>query len=330
MDGARAAKGIETTHLFWKMLSVVICTHNPRRDYLTATLESLRRQTLPPKDWELIIVDNGSTPALTGTIDLSWHPAGRIAREDELGLTPARLCGLKEATADVVLYVDDDNVLVPSYLADVVRLGREWPALGGWGAGVLHGVYENAPPEWMAPYLWFLSVHQVEADRWSNKPEMWSFPPGAGLAVRRAAAEAHFEIVRRDPFRKSLDRRGTSLSSSGDMDMLWTITERGWGVGRFTCLKLDHLMSAGRTDEAYLERLMANQWCSNVLLKYLHGVREIATPESLRGRISRWRYERGLAPRARWAYEAERRGRLHAAQIIAELERGNREVRQSL
>jgi glycosyltransferase involved in cell wall biosynthesis len=42
------------------LISAVICTHNPRRDYLERTLQALKSQTLPLPDWELVIVDNAS------------------------------------------------------------------------------------------------------------------------------------------------------------------------------------------------------------------------------------------------------------------------------
>ena len=61
-------------------LSVVICTHNPRADYLKRTLESLRGQTLPQQKWELVVIDNGSAEPLAGSWDLSWHARSRFVR----------------------------------------------------------------------------------------------------------------------------------------------------------------------------------------------------------------------------------------------------------
>jgi glycosyltransferase involved in cell wall biosynthesis len=75
-------------------LSVIICAHNPRPDYLFRTLEALRSQTVPNAQWELVLIDNASGKPLALHIDLSWHPEGRHIREEELGLTPARLRGI--------------------------------------------------------------------------------------------------------------------------------------------------------------------------------------------------------------------------------------------
>jgi glycosyltransferase involved in cell wall biosynthesis len=77
-------------------LSVIICTHNPRHDYLRPVLDGLGRQTLPLNQWELLLVDNASKENLAERFDLSWHPHAHQIREHELGLTPARLRGIGE------------------------------------------------------------------------------------------------------------------------------------------------------------------------------------------------------------------------------------------
>src|SRR4051812_45171677 len=122
-------------------LSVILCTHNPRADYLRRTLEGLRAQSLALHEWELIIVDNASRTPLAGTLDLKWHPLGEVGREDEVGLTAARLRGIATARAETLVWVDDDNILAPNYLELAAELGRTWPQLGVWGCG-------HFEPEW--------------------------------------------------------------------------------------------------------------------------------------------------------------------------------------
>jgi len=41
-------------------VSVIVCTHNPRLEYLSRTLEALREQMLPKGEWELLVIDNAS------------------------------------------------------------------------------------------------------------------------------------------------------------------------------------------------------------------------------------------------------------------------------
>jgi Glycosyl transferase family 2 len=56
-----------------KLISVIVCTHNPRLDYLRRTIGGLKRQTLSPEQWELLLIDKASDEILEGTCDLSWH-----------------------------------------------------------------------------------------------------------------------------------------------------------------------------------------------------------------------------------------------------------------
>ena len=46
------------------LLSVVLCTYNPRADYLQRCVHGLKAQTLPRERWEFIVVDNNSQPPL--------------------------------------------------------------------------------------------------------------------------------------------------------------------------------------------------------------------------------------------------------------------------
>ena len=104
------------------MISAIICTHNPREEFLKRALQALAVQTLDTQNWELIVIDNASTERLDKSLDLSWHPDSRVVRENELGLTPARLRGIRESKGDVLVFIDDDNVPEPDFLRSVERV----------------------------------------------------------------------------------------------------------------------------------------------------------------------------------------------------------------
>ena len=65
-------------------LTVIVCTHNPRRDYFLRMMESLRKQSLPSAHWELLIVDNASQIRLADVWDLSWHPNESMFKNQNL------------------------------------------------------------------------------------------------------------------------------------------------------------------------------------------------------------------------------------------------------
>src|SRR4029453_11688875 len=116
-------------------LSVLICAHDPRMDYLARVLQGLKEQDLPCSEWELLLIDNASRVPLAGSCDLSWHSNARCILETEVGLTPARLRGIKESKGELLVFVDDDNVLAPDYLAESEAISERYVFLGAWGAG---------------------------------------------------------------------------------------------------------------------------------------------------------------------------------------------------
>src|SRR4051812_12592949 len=97
-------------------ISVITCTHNPRREYLAKVVEALKAQTLALDRWEYLLIDNASAAERKPTVELSWHPHARLAHEPKLGLTAARLLGIAEARGSLLVFVDDDNVLPPDFL----------------------------------------------------------------------------------------------------------------------------------------------------------------------------------------------------------------------
>lgn len=250
--------------------SVVICTHNPRRDYLARTLDSLQAQDLAPDQWELIVVDNHSSEPLSACCDLSWHPKGRVVVEPELGLTPARLRGLAEAAGEIIVFADDDNVLSPDYLTQVLAIFGEQPRLGCIGAGILRPEFESEPLPETRPYLSYLALRELDRDVWGNQLTGW-IPWGAGLAVRQTVGRLYHATISRSALGTGLDRKGDSLISGGDDEFSHVAVAHGWGVGVFTALRITHLIGSKRLAIPYLERLIEANGATRAMLARLHG-----------------------------------------------------------
>ena len=253
-------------------LSVIICSHNPRLAYLEEAIDGLKTQTLSRNEWELILVDNASTTPLRKLVDLSWHPHARIVEESTMGLTAARLRGIKEAEGKYLLFVDDDNILAPDYAATTLRLGEQHATLGCFGAGIIEPRFEEEPAPEMEPYLEALALRRIKKSLWSNHPQDSVIPWGAGLVVSREVAQAYAKSVDADPLKQKLDRSGTSLISGGDDEFTWVTCEAGYGKGIFTELSLIHLISARRVTKEYLLKLAEAQAVSRVMLAHIHQV----------------------------------------------------------
>lgn len=246
-------------------VSVIICTHNPRPEYLRRVLGALEAQTLPKENWELLVIDNASKEVLSGHWDLSWHSAGRIIREEKLGLTPARVRGIAEARGEVLVFSDDDTVFDANYLAEAWRIAQGWPMLGAWG-GQPTAEFEAPPPKWTAPYRTMLGLPRTERNCWSNNFDGEACPIGAGLCLRREVARRYAEVLRTSDQRAFLDRSGTELLGGGDNDLALTACDMGLGAGRFMSLQFLHLIPSRRLTLEYLLALREGMVFSHVIL----------------------------------------------------------------
>jgi glycosyltransferase involved in cell wall biosynthesis len=303
-------------------ISVIICTHNPREDYLRRTLKALEKQTLPKDQWELLLIDNASTAPLQEKWNLSWHPHSRHILETELGLTAARLRGIRESKGEILVFVDDDCELSLDYLEVSIGINHRHPALGAW-SGQCFPVFELDPPEWSRPYWGHLTVRRFDKERWSNIFERdLEMPWGAGLYLRREAAQAYLRKTTNHGILSRLDRRGGSLMSCGDLAMVFCCRDVGMGFGIFPQLQLNHLIPCNRLSEDYFVKIIRGTACSWILLQYAEGYRNIPAKIGwVRSKLGQWRRWLSMPRRERLFFEARLAGQQEAGNIVRKMEK---------
>ena len=186
-------------------MTVVVCTHDPREDYLALTLGALKRQTLDHNEWELLIVDNASNRPLEQRVDLYWQRKARVVREERLGLFHARLRSFHEAEGEILVYLDDDNLLCSDYL-DQARMAMIADSTLGAVGGKSIPRYEVPPPPWFAELGLDLACRDLGEEElyaaWPapNQGERvypHCAPIGAGLVIRRKAYESYVRAASR-------------------------------------------------------------------------------------------------------------------------------------
>ncbi len=285
---------------------------------LTQVLEALRRQTVPTKEWELLLIDNASDEPLASLYDLSWHPRARHVNEPRLGLTRARLRSIKEAAGDLLVYVDDDNVLAPDYLARAAEIGAKYPFLGAWGGRILCD-YAVSPAPWMIRYLGMLG-RDVTRDVWSNLTHTSiTTPYGAGMCARAEVARRYAARVESSSLRQKLGRNGKDLSAAEDIDLAYTACEMGLGNGLFTSLVLKHLIPAERLTHSYFVRLSEAMAFSEGILQYLWSGTVVSWEVSRTERIFRLYRELRQGQKIRAIEQARRRGLTRSAAFVTAL-----------
>ena len=250
-------------------LDLIICTYNPDFEFLQRAVDGLKQQTLDSSEWGFLIVDNSSkTPIVSSFVD--WHPNGKLVVETELGLTPARICGIHNTNSELLVFVDDDNVLSPDYLEKVLEIATRNLNLGAFGAGKIIPEFAAEPDDDCRPFVKSLALRKQNSPLWSNNPEDRTNPWGAGLVVCRTVAEEFAEVMGNDPLRKSLGRKGNSLNSAEDIEFSWIACRQGFGKGVFPELQMKHLIDKRRVDRGYLASLCEGHAFSHVLMNYLH------------------------------------------------------------
>lgn len=113
-------------------VSVAVSTYQ-RHHMLPRLLSALDGQTMPARDFEVVLVDNGSSAETADTIrqlapklDLRLH-ALRI--EQNRGPSPGRNAAWRASRADVVAFTDDDCAPAPEWLERGARAMRSGNAV---------------------------------------------------------------------------------------------------------------------------------------------------------------------------------------------------------
>lgn len=250
------------------MFSVIICTHNPDWKKLNKVLDALAKQTLSSSQWEWIIVDNASSIPVSSGIPEQYRNRIRVIEEKEPGLTPARLCGISASQFDWLIFIDDDNLLREDYLFNANALIQQHTGLGAFG-GRLVPDYEVTPSKEVLDYMFMLAIRTPTKDVCGRNYDWDKTPFGAGMVIRKSVALHYSHLVMSDPLRKALDRKGASLMSSGDVDMVHTAVDMGYEIGVFVSLELTHIIPAIRVSKSYLKKMMRYNALSNHLLFYI-------------------------------------------------------------
>lgn len=231
------------------MITVAVCTHN-RAGRLSETLEPMLRMEVPGwLDWELLVVDNGSTDDTRRAVRrFAATSDGRVRYfwEPRLGLSRARNAAVGAARGEIVAFTDDDVIPEANWLAALAEAFRDHDCAGAGGRVLARWEFE--PPDW-----WEATAHELDAAIVSFDPgggprELDMAPFGANMAFRREMFDRH------GGFRTDLGRRGSQLMSGEDTEFGRRLLEAGERIRYVPEATVHHPVSRERATKAYFRR----------------------------------------------------------------------------
>jgi GT2 family glycosyltransferase len=102
-------------------VSVIILTFNGA-EYISQLLQSLADQTYPRDLVEIIVIDNASTDDTTGIVRMAHPRANLVLLKKNIGFAAGNNQGLLHASHDLLVFLNQDTVCHPDFLASLVKV----------------------------------------------------------------------------------------------------------------------------------------------------------------------------------------------------------------
>ena len=113
-------KCLKNNSNFKYIFSIIMPIYN-REKFLEKSIASVINQTF--KNWELIIIDDGSTDQSYNIIQkyLDKYPNIKYIKNSHFGVSTTRNIGLKKCSGEFICYLDSDNYYVNTFLEQIYK-----------------------------------------------------------------------------------------------------------------------------------------------------------------------------------------------------------------
>jgi GT2 family glycosyltransferase len=222
-------------------ISAIISTYNRAR-FLPGLFDSLKGQTLPPDQFEILIINNNSideTELLSREFaDNSEKINVRYFTETNQGLSYARNRGIKEAVHELVTFIDDDALPAEDFLEKTVLFFDKHPEAGAAGGKILLQ-FMDMKPDWYNRFLSPLLGYFSYGDR--TRLFKHNYFRGSNMTFRKSL----FDTCK--PFDTRLGRFGEDLTGGEEKELFYRLKNNGIQLWYIADAVVYHLVPAERT-----------------------------------------------------------------------------------
>ena len=109
------------------LISVVIPLYNKEK-YIKNTIESVINQDF--KDFEIIIVNDGSTDHSLEIAKQFEQPGIKIINQENQGVANARNKGVQYSNGEIIAFLDADDIWLSNHLREIYSLHQKFPKAG--------------------------------------------------------------------------------------------------------------------------------------------------------------------------------------------------------
>ena len=230
-------------------VSAVICSYNRAR-FIIRAVESIFNQDFDKSLFEVIVVDNNSTDNTIATLEAykKEHPTYnfRFYTETNQGVAYTRNRCAREATGEIVAYLDDDSDAQPGWLQGIVSFFDEHPDTWSVG-GKIVPYFLTQPADWYSKYFFGL-VGNFDQGPVVKQLVKERYPCGANMAFRKKV----FDEV--GYFNTALGRSGKGLLANEEKDIYKRILAAGHKVFYLPNVWVLHAVEANKFDKDYVRR----------------------------------------------------------------------------
>ena len=201
-------------------VSIVIPTYN-RKNELKKCIESLLSQKYPTNDYEILIIDGGSTDGTDELVNLfkKDFESIKFIKQESSGVAAARNLGIKHSRGKYIAFIDSDCIAGENWLKICVRtISSSDNSIAGVGGKILSGINTLIGD----------GAHLIEFHQYSSNDQKFvRVTPTANLCLKRGIFD---EVGYFDE----------SLNVGEDAELCWRIIKKGYKILYIPEIKVTH------------------------------------------------------------------------------------------